>query len=165
MPPEKPQPTPFALELHRRRRAKGLSQANAARICTVSRSLWNQVELGYESLGKDDDGVEHYRAKAPSREFVIAVARGLDWDRAEALELAGYTPEHDPRDEPLNLPPTSFLDDWQRLSREQQEALDWTMRLMLNPHAAHKKEARTPPKGPRLAVPADTETESDRSRN
>lgn len=165
--PEKPQPTPFALELQRRRRAKGLSQASAARLTSsISRSLWNQVELGYESLGKDTEGVEHYKAKAPSREFVIDAARILDWDRAEALTFAGYDPEPDPRDQPLKLPPTGFLDDWRRLSREQQEALDWTMRLMLNPHAAHKNDARTPPppKSPRLAVPADSDTEQDRSR-
>jgi hypothetical protein len=136
MPEDKPPQTPFGIEMERRRRQAGLSQAKAALVCGVGRSRWGQVEQGYESLGKDTGGVEHFKEAPPSRTFVISVAKGLGWDRAEALQLAGYDPEPEPTDEPLKLPPSGLMENWSRLTRTQQRALEWIIRLMLDPHAS-----------------------------
>lgn len=137
MPEEKPAQTPFGREMERRRIAAGMSKNKAAIVCDVSRSRWGQVELGYESLGKDTNGVEHFKAAPPSRDFVIKVAKGLHWDRYEALQLAGLKPEPEPNDDgpALTLPPNGLLELWPKLNKKQQKALNMTAILMVYPDA------------------------------
>lgn len=130
----------FGPELARRREAHGLNQAQAAHRAGVSPSTWGQVEKGYvRNRGREDD-------YPPTREFIVkAVTKALpNWDLAEALTLAGFPPERLPVDDEAHTP-AKIMGLWNRLSKQQQRALEWTMRLMLDKHAA-LADAPVPPR-------------------
>lgn len=121
----------FAREMERRRVDLGLSQKRAAVIAGVSPQRWSQVELGYESRNRGRVKIP----APPSRQFVIKAAGALSWDRAEALQTAGHSPEPEPRDRIVDEPPTSLWENWRRLSRQQRRALEWMVRLMVDKDA------------------------------
>jgi hypothetical protein len=123
----------FGPVLAAKREAAGLLPAQAARRAGYSPNIWGQVERGY----RIDHGVEI--EKKPSREFIIKAVRmlheaGVEWDLAEALALGGEKPERLPADN-VDRMPANLMTTWNRLSKQQQRALLWTMQLMVDPHA------------------------------
>lgn len=146
----------FRSTLKHKREELGLKIAPAARRAGMAPNTWTFVEQGYQKKG---EAVIPYR---PTRDFVIKAVRALgNWDLAEALTLAGHRPERLAIDDSM-APQTGILSLWGRLSRQQQQALEWTMRLMLDKHAA-MTGAPAPPPDPGRPVFTD-EPQSSRSR-
>lgn len=121
----------FGPALARKREELGLYKNQAAIRAGVSPSTWTQVERGYSTnRGRQDD-------YPPTREFIVKAVKALgNWDLAEALTLGGYAPERLPVDDMEPTGPTKMLRIWNRLSKQQQRALEWTMQLMVDPHAS-----------------------------
>ena len=146
----------FGPVLATKREQAGLNQAQAARRAGYTPNIWGQVERGFRVDG--DRKID----KKPSRPFIIKAVQmlheaGVEWDIAEALALGGENPERLPADN-VQTPPAKLMTLWNRLSKNQQRALMWTMELMRDPHAGLVNEPA--PEGDKvtpLFVPADTE--------
>jgi transcriptional regulator with XRE-family HTH domain len=147
----------FGPELARKREAHGLNQAQAAQRAGVSPSTWGQVEKGYvRNRGREDD-------YPPTREFIVKAVKALaNWDLADALTLAGFPPERLPIDDEAHAP-AKIMQLWNRLSKQQQRALEWTMRLMLDKHAA-LVDSNVPPRDPTNPVFTPPTETTSRSR-
>lgn len=79
---------PLGPALRRARHAAGLSQAKAAKRAGVSRALWQQLESGERPDG---------RPLRPKPVSLTLVARSLELDPRQVLELAGLDPSaYDP---------------------------------------------------------------------
>ncbi len=74
---------PLGPALRKARSAAGLSQAKAAKRAGVSRALWQQLESGERPDG---------RPLRPKPVSLTLVARSLDLDPRQVLELAGLDP-------------------------------------------------------------------------
>jgi hypothetical protein len=85
--PETPS-TPLGAQLRAGRERVGLSIRQAAKLANFSPTTWATLETGTR-----DQGGEKVTSK-PTTTTVIAAARVVDLDVAEALRLAGYDPRH-----------------------------------------------------------------------
>lgn len=102
---------PFGPALKRRREKAGLSQREASRRTApgggkpaVSAGRWKQLETGWQK----NKGVLIPIGTTPAT--VAAVARVVDWDIADALQLAGFSADEAPR-APTEAPITHYTDD------------------------------------------------------
>lgn len=137
--------TPFSREMLARRNGLNLSQRKAAAVTGVGYARYCQVEQGYILVS----GVK--KATEPSVDFIVKVARGFDWDVADALTLAGHDPKEvtlpDPVDPSL---PRALEDAWPALTRAEQDAITELVKVIAAskgsvPHAAEKEERPVPP--------------------
>lgn len=92
-------------------------QASARTNGGMSDQRWRNLENGFETRGQNRNPAN------PSRAGVIAIARALEWDLADALALAGFEP---PTGDEDARPPTDPLQRiqvaWRRLTARQREA-------------------------------------------
>lgn len=103
---------PFGPALKQRREEAALSQREASRRTapagggkpTVSAGRWKQLETGWQK----NKGVLIPIGTTPAT--VAAVARVVDWDIADALQLAGFSADEAPR-APTEAPITRYTDD------------------------------------------------------
>lgn len=129
--------TPLGAALRAGRRHAGLSIRQAAKLANFSHTTWDTLETGT-------------RAKAGSRVrarttagVVIAAARVVDLDPAEALRLAGYDPEHWIPADASEAPPAdarTVADRIALLTGERLNAVAAVVHLMLAPE---QREAAT----------------------
>jgi hypothetical protein len=97
----------FGQGMRDRRLYLGLSIELASTLSGISRARWSQLELGYEVIGRDQNGVVHRKQAKPSPPTVRKIAHVLQWPTIEAFAAAGI----DPDDEP---PPAIEADDRDR---------------------------------------------------
>lgn len=102
---------PFGPALKRLREEAALSQREASRRTappggkpTVSAGRWKQLETGWQK----NKGVLIPIGTTPAT--VAAVARVVNWDIADALQLAGFSADDAPR-APTEAPITNYTDD------------------------------------------------------
>jgi hypothetical protein len=81
--------TPLGAALRAGRERDRLSIRQAAKLAKFSHTTWTSLETGIRSTQG-----EKVSAGKPDPGFVIAAARVVDLDVAEALRLAGYDPRH-----------------------------------------------------------------------
>jgi transcriptional regulator with XRE-family HTH domain len=121
----------FGPELRRRREAIGLSAAAAAGRAGIGASTWTQVENGVASRkGRADP-------YPPTRSFIISAAPIVKWPINEALAYAGLRADYVAAEEPEEVAPSRVMAMWNRLTKQQQLALEWMIRLMLDKHATY----------------------------
>lgn len=102
---------PFGPALKRRREKAGLSQREASRRTAppgvkpaVSAGRWKQLETGWQK------NKEVLIPIGTTPATVAAVARVVNWDVADALQLAGFSPDEAPR-MPATEPIQRYTDD------------------------------------------------------
>lgn len=130
--------TPFSRAMLARRNGLSLSQRRAATVTGVGYARYCQVEQGYIIV----EGVK--KATEPSVDFIVKVARGFDWDVADALTLAG----HDPKEVTLPDPvapslPRALEDAWPALTRVEQDAITELVKAIVASKGAVPPNAET----------------------
>lgn len=68
----------------------------AADLAGISRARWQQLEQGYEVLGRADDGTVIRKRPMPKRPTVRRIAHVLQWNLSDAYAAAGLEPDDDP---------------------------------------------------------------------
>lgn len=129
---EEPTPGAFGRGMRQRREALDISRQEAARKCGVGFTRWRQVERGW-----DNNTGGSYHIANPSIEFVVSVARGLNWDIEDALTDAGYDPANVtiPPPPAPNSGPDELVAVWPQLNEKQKKNLTATALLFADPRA------------------------------
>jgi DNA-binding XRE family transcriptional regulator len=102
----------FGRWVAKKRKAKGLTQGQAASLIDADRQTWYRIEKGW----------------ATKRQTVVAVANALEASVTEALTLAGFapTPTDDPSDEDI----TALFYDYAKLTEQDKQELKSVMRMI-----------------------------------
>ncbi|MGX7828044.1 helix-turn-helix domain-containing protein [Actinokineospora sp. 24-640] len=117
---------PLGPALRRARNAAGLSQAKAAKRAGVSRALWQQLEAGERPDG---------RPLRPKPVSLSLVARALDLDPRQVLEMAGLDPTaYDPSRAGRPVASTAEVGELLEMVTEvQRQAVVELLRAMVDP--------------------------------
>jgi hypothetical protein len=111
--------TEFGRKLKEHRIQAGLSIVQAAERAGLGRSRWSQYEAGFSTGAA---------GKVPARPFahnVGPIAAAVNWDRDEALRVAGYDPADYPPDPEVTVEPVPrvIVEGWSKLTPKWRELI------------------------------------------